>query len=158
MSRLNCSIVAFMGEFWKWRWCVYMLNSCSKIGPPLRQDNIPDNFLHIYCAVSYPDPPGNMRELRSRTWLPWTKWENGEAKHSCVGFSEQMSCFCVFPPLLRPVLVSLPPRWMLSGSLMMPVSPHWLWLQQQFTCRAEDRRAVKLTSLFMLEHCVIIPT
>lgn len=88
-----------MDEVWKWRCCGYMLNCCSKICPPLWQDNIPDNVLHIYCTVSDPDPPGNMRELRSHTWLPWAKWENGEAKHPCVGFSEQMSCFCVFPPL-----------------------------------------------------------
>lgn len=70
----------------------------------------------------------------------------------------------VFLALLHPVTVSHHPRRMLSGSLMMPVFPHGLWLQQQFACRATGRHAVALTHtatltpLFMLECSVIIQT
>lgn len=130
-----------------------MLNCCSKICPPSGQDSRPDNVLGVYFTVS-----GTMCAVRSHPRFPRAKLENGDDRLVWVSGSRCLVFVAFSPPLLCPVLVSLPPRWMLSGSLMMPVSPHWLWLQQQFTCRAEDRRAVKLTSLFMLERCVIIPT
>lgn len=74
-----------------------MLNCFRKICPPLGQENIPDNVLNIYCSVSDPEP----RVLHSPTWLPWAKWENGEAKLVCVYVRVSESrclVFCVPPP------------------------------------------------------------